>query len=277
MDPGQIAKAHPMIQSDRVTITRNGAVAEVRLDRPDKRNAMDMAMFDALVAAGTALKAETGLRAVILHGAGAAFCAGIDTAEFAAMARRLPEVRAEMLAPPPGQANRFQRPCTIWAELDVPVIAALHGVAFGAGLQLALGADFRIAAPDIRLSVMEARWGLIPDMGLTQSLPRLLRADLAKELILTARIVEAPEAVALGLVTRLAADPLAEARTMAEGFCKVSPEVLAAGKRLVEDTWTAPPGAGLRREAELQAALIGSPNQIEAVMAGVQGRAPRFT
>lgn len=261
----------------RLTVTRDGPVAEVMLNRPDKRNALDLGLFDALSAAGEALKGAAGLRAVILHGAGAGFCAGIDTAEFMAMAQRLEAVKAEMLAPPIGQANRFQRPCTVWAELDVPVIAAVHGVCLGAGLQLALGADIRLAAPDARFSVMEARWGLIPDMGITQSLPRLMRADLAKELILTARVVEAPEALALGLVTRLEADPLAAARAMAARFAQVSPDVLRAGKRLVEETWTLPPGPGLRCEAELQADLIGSPNQIEAVTAGMAGRAPRFS
>lgn len=261
---------------DRLTITRNGPVAEVMLNRPDKRNALDLEMFEALVAAGEGLKSAEGLRAVILHGAGPAFCAGIDTSEFMAMAARLDEVKAEMLAPPPGQANRFQKPCTIWAELDVPVIAAVHGVCFGAGLQLALGADFRIAAPDARFSVMEARWGLIPDMGITQSLPRLMRADQAKDLILTARQLDASEAAALGLVTRLAEDALAEARTLAARLATQSPDVLRAGKRLVEDCWGLPPGPGLRREAELQAAIIGGPNQIEAVMAGMAGRTPRF-
>lgn len=261
----------------RLTVTRDGPVAEVMLNRPDKRNALDLGLFDALSAAGEALKGAEGLRAVILHGAGAGFCAGIDTAEFMAMARRLDAVKAEMLAPPIGQPNRFQRPCTVWADLDVPVIAAVHGVCFGAGLQLALGADVRLASPEARFSVMEARWGLIPDMGITQSLPRLMRADLAKELILTARVVEAPEALALGLVTRLEDDPLAAARAMAAQFAQVSPDVLRAGKRLVEETWTLPPGPGLRREAELQSGLIGSANQIEAVIAGMTGRAPRFS
>ncbi|GGE02664.1 Enoyl-CoA hydratase/carnithine racemase [Gemmobacter megaterium] len=261
----------------RLTITRNGPLAEIMLNRPDKRNALDMGLFDALAAAGDSLKGATGLRAVILHGAGAAFCAGIDTAEFLRMAQSLATVKAEMLAPARGQPNRFQRPVTVWAELGVPVIAAVHGVAFGAGLQLALGADFRIAAPDAKLSIMEARWGLIPDMGLTQSLPRLMRADLAKELILSARVLDAPEALALGLITRLAEDPLAEARAMAARFAQLSPDVLRAGKRLVEETWTLAPGEGLSIEAALQADLIASPNQIEAVTAGMQNRAPKFT
>lgn len=260
----------------RVIVTRNGPVAEVMLNRPDKRNALDLDLFDAITAAAEGLRGQPGLRAVILHGAGAAFCAGIDTAEFMRMAQNLPAVRAEVLAAPAGQPNRFQRPCTVWASLDVPVIAALHGVVFGAGLQLALGADFRLCAPGARLSVMEARWGLIPDMGITQSLPRLLRADLAKDLILSGRVIEAPEALDLGLVTRLAEDPLTEARAMAAQLATVSPDVLRAGKRLVEGAWNAATGAGLRLEAELQAGLLGSPNQIEAVMAGMQGRAPQF-
>lgn len=263
--------------STRVSITRSEAgIAEVCLNRPDKRNALDRALFDEIAAAGESLRGAEGLRAVILHGAGEAFCAGIDTAEFLRMADDIEGVRAEMRAAPDGTANRFQRPVTIWGALGVPVIAALHGVAFGAGLQLALGADFRIAAPQTKLSIMEARWGLIPDMGLTQSLPRLMRADQAKELILTGRIVEAPEALTLGLVTRLAEDPLQAAREMAAGFARISPDVLEAGKMLVDQTWTAAPGAGLSLEAELQARIIGGPNQLEAVRAGMEKRAPLF-
>lgn len=259
----------------RVRITRNGPVAEVMLDRPDKRNAMDAAMFAALSEAGESLRGAAGLRAVVLHGAGAGFCAGIDTALLMEFAADLDALKAEMLSPPPGHPNRFQHPCTIWADLPVPVIAAVHGVAFGAGLQLALGADFRILAPDARMSVMESKWGLIPDMGLTRFLPGLVRADQAKDLIMTARIVEPPEAVTLGLATRIAADPLAAAREMAAALAERSPEAVQGAKRLVNACW---PGGteGLRLEAELQAALIGSPNQIEAVMAGMQKRSPRF-
>lgn len=263
-----------MTQTLNVTI--NGPLAEVQINRPEKRNALNFDLFRALAEAGESLKAHRGLRAVILHGAGPAFCAGIDTAEFERMARDLPAIKAQMLAPALGKPNMFQAPCTIWAELDVPVIAAVHGLAYGAGAQLALGADFRIFAPQTKFSIMEARWGLIPDMGLTQTLPRLMRADLAKELILTARILEAPEALDLGLATRISPDPLAEARAMAARFAEISPDVLRAGKRLVEDCWTAAPGLGLKREAELQAELLAAPNQIEAVMSGIEGRPPKF-
>ena len=261
----------------RVIITPSDTgIAEVCLNRPNKRNALDHALFEEIAEAGESLRGTPGLRAVILHGAGEAFCAGIDTAEFLRMAADIDAVRAEMRAARPGAPNRFQRPVTIWAHLDVPVIAALQGVAFGAGIQLALGADFRISAPDTRFSIMESRWGLIPDMGLTQSLPRLMRADQAKDLVLTGRIFDASEALALGLLTRIAADPLQAARDMAAGFTAVSPDVLRAGKHLIDQAWSAPPGLGLTLEAEAQASLIGGPNQLEAVRAGLEKRAPLF-
>lgn len=263
--------------NDRVTIEIDGGIAEVTLNRPDKLNAFDAAMFAAVSAAGERLRDEPGLRAIILSGAGRGFCAGIDTALLMEFAGNIEGLRAEIQTPPPGQAaNRFQHPCTIWADLPVPVIAALHGVAYGAGLQLALGADLRIAAPSTQLSIMETRWGLIPDMGLTKRLPALMRADQALDLILTARVIDAPEAAALGLVTRLADEPLHAAREAARAIAARSPDAVRGAKALVRAAW---PGgdAHLALEARLQAAIIGAPNQIEAVMAGMQKRAARFT
>lgn len=263
--------------NDRVTIEIDDGIAEVTLNRPDKLNAFDAAMFAAVSAAGERLRDEPGLRAIILSGAGRGFCAGIDTALLMEFAGNIEGLRAEIQTPPPGQAaNRFQHPCTIWADLPVPVIAALHGVAYGAGLQLALGADLRIAAPSTQLSIMETRWGLIPDMGLTKRLPALMRADQALDLILTARVIDAPEAAALGLVTRLADEPLHAAREAARAIAARSPDAVRGAKALVRAAW---PGgdAHLALEARLQAAIIGAPNQIEAVMAGMQKRAARFT
>lgn len=252
-------------------------IAEVTINRPEKKNAWTPEVFDGMAAAAEALKGRAGLRAVILRGAGGCFSAGIDISTLQGFAKDFDAIRAQMLTPPEGKAaNRYQAPVTGWAELPVPVIAAIDGVAFGAGMQLALGADFRIAAPDARLSIMEARWGIIPDMGISQSLPRLLRADLAKELIMTGRILEAQEALDLGLLTRIAADPLAAARAMAADLAGRSPDALAASKALVDQGWTLPPGEGLGLEARLQAAIIGGPNQIEMVMANMQKRAPRF-
>lgn len=264
--------------ADEVLIEVDAAgVAEVILNRPGKKNAWTMPVFDGLAAAAAGLRGRKGLRAVILRGAGGCFSAGIDLSVLQGFAADFEAIRDQMLTPPDGQAaNRFQAPVTAWAGLPVPVIAAIDGVAFGAGMQLALGADFRIAAPDARLSIMEAKWGIIPDMGISQSLPKLLRADLAKELIMTGRVLAAEEARGLGLVTRVAADPLAAAREMAAALALQSPDALAASKALVEQAWTLPPGAGLGLEARLQADIIGGPNQIEMVMANMQKRAPNF-
>lgn len=262
--------------NDRVSISIQDGIAEVTLNRPDKLNAFDTAMFEAVSAAGERLKDEPGLRAVILTGAGRGFCAGLDTGMLMEFARDLNALRAEIVTPPEGRAaNRFQHPCTVWADLPVPVIAALHGVCYGAGMQLALGADLRIAAPDTQLSIMETRWGLIPDMGLTKLLPGVMRADQALELILTARVLGAPEAQSLGLITRVSDQPLETARETARAIAARSPEATRGAKALVRAAW---PGgdAHLALEARLQAAIIGSANQIEAVMAGMQKRAPKF-
>ncbi len=262
----------------RVTIEIRDMVAEVALSRPEKMNALDMAMFEAIRDAGESLKGNRDVRAVVLYGAGDHFCAGIDTATLPEMIGRIDEIRKQMLDLPEGEiANPFQKPAHVWQELGVPVIAALRGNVFGGGCQIALGADFRIAAPDTRLSIMEIKWGLVPDMGLTQSLPKLLRADQAKDLMMTGRILTAPEALALGLVTRLAEDPLAEARRFAAELAARSPEAIQGAKRLVEEVWNAPKAEGLKLEARLQADIIASPNQIEAVMANVQRRTPKFS
>jgi enoyl-CoA hydratase/carnithine racemase len=265
------------IMTDRVTITIKDQIAEVALSRPNKMNAVDMEMFRAIGEAGESLKGNKDVRAVVLYGQGSNFCAGIDTAVFGQMIADIDDIRVQMMNPPKGElANLFQKPGFVWQELGVPVIAALQGTVFGAGAQIALGADFRIAGPDVRFSIMESKWGLIPDMGITQNLPKLMRADQAKELMMTGRILDAEAALSMGLVTRLAADPLAAAREFATDLVKRSPEVLRDAKRLVEEVWNAPQGEGMKLEAELQAAIIASPNQVEAVMANVQKRPAKF-
>ncbi|MCB2128395.1 MAG: crotonase/enoyl-CoA hydratase family protein [Rhodobacteraceae bacterium] len=260
--------------SDVVELTvGDDGVAVVRLNRPERKNAWTLEMFDALAAAADRLAGRKGLRAVILTGAGGTFSSGLDLSVLQGFAGDIEALKREILTPPDGAlANRFQKPCTAWAALPVPVIAAIEGVAYGAGLQLALAADFRIAAPGARLSIMEAKWGLIPDMGISQFLPRLIRADQAKELIMSARVMAAEEALSLGLVTRIAEDPLAAARALAADLARKSPDALAAAKRLVDESWTMPPGPGLALEARLQASIIGQPNQVAAVMAGLTGK-----
>ena len=261
----------------RVEVTITDHVAEVALARPDKKNALDLGMFEELAAAGEALKRDPGVRAVVLTGRGADFCAGLDLAMFATLARDLPGLSARLFDLPPGEtANAFQKPVRVWQELDVPVIAALSGVAFGGGCQIALGADIRIAAPNTRLSVMEIRWGLIPDMGISQSLRRLTRYDVALDLMLTGRIVAAEEARDLGLVTRLAEDPLAAAHAAARDIAARSPSATRRMKTLLDHGWFASVEEGLRLEARLQSELLGRPHQLEAVAANLAGRAPDF-
>lgn len=262
----------------RVRVTTRGGVAEVRLARPDKRNALDPAMFAALVRAGERLRHDGSVRAVVLSGEGPDFRAGLDFAAFRAMAdgRRLSATAA--LPPADGPARSAgQRAAHVWARIPAPVIAALHGNALGGGLQVALGADIRIVAPDARLSVMEVRWGLVPDMTGTQLLPELVGRDVAKELTLTGRVVRGDEAAALGLCTRTAPDPLAVALELAGEIGGRNPHAVRAAVRLLDLAGRADLAAGFAAEQDEIGALIGSPNQVEAVAARFAGREPIFT
>lgn len=261
----------------RVEVTIADHVAEVALSRPEKMNALDPAMFAEIAAAGEALKGNRNVRAVVLYGKGPSFCAGLDFLSFQSMGGDKASIADRLFTLAPGEiANMFQKPSYVWQELEVPVIAALTGVAFGGGCQIALAADIRIAAPDARLSVMEIKWGIVPDMGITQSIRRLVRADVAKDLVLTGRIVAAEEALALGLVTRVAADPLLAARELARDIAARSPDATRRIKSLLDRSWDASAAEGLKLEATLQHEVIGTPNQIEAVRANFEKRPPRF-
>jgi enoyl-CoA hydratase/carnithine racemase len=261
---------------DRVTVAMEGGVADVRLNRPDKLNALDQAMFEALIETGRALASDRVVRAVVLSGAGRGFCAGLDFASFMAMTGAESAGPALLRRTGDSPANAAQRAAWVWTEVPVPVIAAVHGVAFGGGLQIALGADIRIAAADARFSVMEIKWGLIPDMSGTQTLRRLVRLDVAKDLTFTGRIVSGTEAAALGLVTRVADDPHAAAMTMAREIAGKSPDAIRAGKHLLNQSVQLGVDDGLHLEELLQRRLIGSANQFEAVQANLQKRAPEF-
>ncbi|NKQ52202.1 crotonase/enoyl-CoA hydratase family protein [Amycolatopsis sp. K13G38] len=260
----------------RVRVTIEDAVADVRLARPDKRNALDQAMFAGLVETGERLKHEPSVRAVVLSGEGPDFCAGLDFTEFRAMAGRGPA--PELGAPSGGgpARTRGQRAAYVWAELPVPVIAAVRGNALGGGLQVALGADIRIVAPDARLSVLEVKWGLIPDMTGTQLLPELVGRDVAKELTFTGRIVRGEEAVELGLATRTDPDPLAAALALAKEIAARSPHSIRAAKRLLDQAGRVDLATGFAAEQAEIRTLIGSPNQVEAVTAAFEKRAPVF-
>ena len=262
--------------SDRVRVEIENSVATVMLNRPDKHNAVDMAMFEALIEAGDSLKEESSVRAIVLHGNGKNFCAGIDVAVFGG--EGIGAVGEHLMNPGErSPANLFQSAAWVWQEVPVPVIAALRGQVFGAGLQIALGADIRYASPDVQMSIMEIKWGIIPDMAISSTARHLLSGDKFKELAFTGRIVGGSEAAATGLVTSLTEDPLEAAKLLAREIAGRSPDAIRAIKRLINESWQAESPASLRREAELQLAVMGGTNQIEAVAANMEKRAPNFS
>ena len=260
--------------SNRVEVTIEAHVADVMLNRADKLNALDVRMFDALGAAADQIAGDRSVRAVVLRGAGDNFCTGIDLAVFGDPDLDFTAALNTPVEPSP--ANVFQRAAYAWRELSVPVICAIQGVAFGGGLQIALGADVRYAAPDARLSIMEVKWGIIPDMGISATLRHLVAPDIIKELSWTARILTGEEARGLGLVTAVVDDPLLACRELAQKCAGRSPEAVRGIKSLVNDAWQVSEKHALALEARLQAGIIGSANQIEAVQANLAGRAPEY-
>jgi enoyl-CoA hydratase/carnithine racemase len=259
---------------DRISVEIEDHVAVVTLTRPDKHNALDLPMFDAITAAAVRLQDEPGLRAVVLHGAGKSFCSGLDFVAVASSGEGLTGLTGPLDEPSP---NYFQRPAYEWIRLPVPVIAAIHGNCLGGGLQIALAADIRICAPDAKLSVMESKWGLIPDMSITRTLPRLVGIDVAKELTYTARVFDGQEALRLGVVTSLSDSPLEAARELAAQIAAKSPDAIRRAKRLFDEAWTGTPDETLGLEAQLQKQLVGTPNQLAAVTSGMTKQPAEFT
>lgn len=257
--------------NDRVTISFADGVADVRLNRPEKMNALDPAMFQGIEAAGNTLAAMHGLRVVVLSGEGRAFCAGLDMASFAELGSA-----ADLDLRTHGAANLFQHVAWLWRQLPVPVIAAVHGVAFGGGFQIMLGADIRLAAPDTKLSIMEIKWGLVPDMAGIALTRGLLRDDVLRELTYTGRQFTAEEGVANGCVTRVAPEPLAAAMALAQEIARKSPDAIRGAKRLYNQAIEQDSATLLQAESFEQRRLVGKPNQTEAVMANLQKRPPLF-
>ena len=264
--------------NDRVVIDLDSdGVADVRLNRADKMNALDSAMFEGILAAQDRLRAEPRLRAVVLHGEGRAFCAGLDISRFKSMGTEANGRAFTLGDRTHGIANAPQQVAWGWRDLPVPVIAAVHGVAFGGGLQIALGADIRCVTSDVKLSVMEIKWGLVPDMAGIALLRELVRGDVARELTYSGRIINGDEAVRLGLATWAGSDPLAHAREMARNIARRSPDAIRAAKRLLNRSADADAAALLVCESREQERLMGSPNQIEAVRAEMEQRPPEFS
>ncbi len=261
--------------NERVTTSIDNHVATVMLNRAAKRNAVDLAMFSALAETAESLRNNPSVRAVVLCGDGEHFCAGIDTAVFQNDGNDVS--LTEMLEPVEGStANFFQSAATVWHDLPVPVLAALQGSVFGAGLQIAMGADLRYASPDVRMSIMEIKWGLIPDMGITTTLAGVVPIDRVRELAYTGRIFSATDALDFGFVTEVIEDSLSKAQNVAAKIASKSPDAIRAIKKLINDSWKDDPASSLRREAILQAAVMAGENQAEAVRANIEQRPPRF-
>ncbi len=248
---------------DRVRITLEGAIARMTLTRPEKHNGVDVPMLKGVVAAQRRLRKMREIRAVILDGEGPSFCAGLDFKSVLGNPRDLVPAVAELWSP---RRNLFQDWSFGFRELGVPVIAAIHGNCFGAGIQLALGADVRVATPDARISLMEAKWGLVPDMGGPTLLRELVRIDVAKELTMTGRVISGSEALRLGLVTHTSEEPLVRAREIADEIATRSPDSVAAGKWLLQEAYAADSEReSLASERRWQRRLLGFANQRLAV------------
>ncbi len=256
-----------------VTCTIDDGIAQVRLSRPDKLNALTLDVLDELVATAHDLRSDRSLRAVVLAGDGDSFCAGLD---FATVLKEPARVARAFMPRPWRGTNTFQEACWAWRRVPVPVIAAVHGHCLGGGLQIALAADFRYATPDSTWSVLEGKWGIIPDMSGIRSLAELTSLDTAKRLTMTAEMLSGKEAHDLGLVTELDADPVAAATAFARQLAGRSPDALAAAKRLFNDTWTASPRRTFARERLEQAFLLAARNTKVAREAAFAKVAPAF-
>jgi enoyl-CoA hydratase/carnithine racemase len=265
--------------TDRVSVTITDHVADVRMVRADKRNALDNAMFSALAEAGEQLKSEPGVRAVVISGEGSSFCAGLDFSSFQQLASNdRPAADGNPVAQRDGRITHLgQQVCWVWQELPVPVIAAVHGHALGGGIQIALGADIRIVHPDTQLSVREVHWGLVPDMTGTLMLSQLVRADVARELIFTARVFSGREAFELGIATKLSETPYEDAHALAKEIANRSPDAVRGAKALVNGLLHDKAESQFAEERRIIGSLIGKPNQVEAVMSNFEKRAPAFT
>jgi len=262
--------------SERIHIDENDGIATVSMTRGEKRNALDLEMIEALVEAGEALKSRKDIRAVTLQGEGAAFSAGLDTSAFPLLLRAA-EQSGGITGRSHGESNLFQRAAMVWTEVPVPVIAALHGFAFGGAFQIALAADIRISAPDCRFSIMEGKWGIVPDMGGMVLMPGLAHSDVIRRLTYTAEIFDARAACDWGFVTELADDPKERALALAREIAARSPDAVRAAKAMISQTERMNSAADiLMQESVVQQSLIGTPNQLEAVMAGLQQRPPVF-
>lgn len=270
--------------SERVTIKVENHIADVRFNRPDKMNALDGEQIDAIVEAGEKLAAMEGIRAIVLSGEGRAFCAGLDMGSFAASAAAASgeggsgdsPLRKTLSERTHGNANKFQHIVLQWRRLKAPVIAAVHGPCIGGGLQFASAADIRVVAPDAKMSIMEMRWGLIPDMGSYTTWRSFVRDDILRELTYTNRIFTGEEGKDLGFVTHLSDDPHGRAMEIAADIASKHPQAVQIAKELINKLPDMNEDEILMMESEGQDKVSRTPNQVEAVMAFMQKRTANF-
>jgi enoyl-CoA hydratase/carnithine racemase len=269
--------------AERVKVTMDRGVAEVRLNRADKLNALDGGMFEGLIDAGEKLRLDASVRAVVLSAEGEAFCAGLDVHTMETLTAVRPTqhsahspLELALEQRPYGIANRVQYAVWVWHVMPAPVIAAVHGAAMGSGFELALGADIRIVTADARLSMVEVGWGMVPDMCGVHLMRRLARDDVVRELMFTSRVFSGAEAVAMGLATRTAEEPRREALELAHEIASKSPDAVRAAKRLMNFARDHRADDILVRETEEQIAIFGGANRVEAFTANAAGRPPRF-
>ena len=271
--------------SDRVVVTVEDGIADVRLNRPEKLNALDTGMFRAIVNAGEELKERSDVRVAVLSGEGRSFCAGLDFASFQAMGESENQANVDADDMADTAANSLegrithlgQQAAWVWQELEVPVIGAITGHALGGGFQIAMGPDIRIVHPDTKMSVLEIRWGLVPDMGASVLLPPVVGLDVAKEMYFTGKMISGSEAVELGVATRTADNPHAEAMELAREISEKNPEAIRRMKNILNGLSERNTAERFAAEREHIGALIGSRNQTEAVSAFLEKRRPEFT
>ncbi|AML50300.1 crotonase/enoyl-CoA hydratase family protein [Falsihalocynthiibacter arcticus] len=261
--------------SERVSLSMDGPVAVVALCRPEKRNALDLEMIQAIVETGEALMDRKDIRAVVLCGDGPSFCAGLDTSTFGTLVAQMSKTGG-ITARTHGDSNLFQRATMVWRDLPMPVIAAVHGHVYGGGFQIMLGADMRIARPDSKFSIREGKWGLIPDMGGMALLPQLARADLIRKYIYSAEVFDGNAALNAGFITEINDDPKARALEIACDIATKNPDAICVAKELITEIEHASVPDVLMAESVAQAKLLGTPNQMEAIMAGLEGRKANY-
>jgi enoyl-CoA hydratase/carnithine racemase len=256
-----------------VSVEVNGPVAQVTLDRPDKLNGLTLEMLGELRGAARSLARDRSLRAVVLKGAGESFCAGLDFAQ----ATKQPARIARLFTPNPLRGtNGFQEACWAWRRVPVPVIAEIHGHCYGGGVQLALAADFRFTTPDAEWSVLEGKWGLIPDMSGIKSLGELVGIDTAKRLTMTAEMFSGSHAHEIGLASGVADDPSTLTADLVGQLLPRSPDALAAGKRAFNKSWGAGARTTFRQERRRQLGVLLGKNARIALAASLKKQPPDY-